>query len=749
MNGRILYGLMVPVLLIALLIPLAGMSSSTGNCVSSSPGVIDLRGCQNRDQGVWKLDGQWEFYWQELLVPGDFESPDGGSASAIRYMEVPSQWPMFVQREGVGRLGYATYRVRLLLPEKRHDYSLKVTNIRSSSRLFVDGKLLGSSGSPGNSAASTEAGNNPYQVSFSGDGGEAELVIQTANYTYWSSGISESIYLGDPVDINGLTKRNETYDIAIMSSMAIMALYFLGQGLQRNPNRAFLYLALLCAAGAVYLATHSEKLLYDYIPSLSYEWFTRIQGVSTVAGQLALAGYTYHLMPTRYSSFVFRYMAFFACLFSILCLAVDVRTYSLLVPLTLIHTITVSLSGLLAMIRTIIARMPGSAYLFLAMLSLVAFIVVLTANMGWEKPVYAHPPIAFPVFLLCLGLYLSAQANHAYWTIRKLSEELNQKDKDKDEFLHRTSHELRTPLQAIAHISRAMTDGFGGRLNDRHKEDAALIEQTANRLSILVNDIVDYERMKSGIIHLDLKTIQLARFIDVVLEVIQHLNLSGRVQLYNGVDPHLLATADENRLTQIMFSLVENALKHTEEGSVTISAEEISGRIFITVADTGDGISDEKMNMLFRDYEQLAPHQRTGTNGLGLPFSRLLVQLHGGELRVQSEPGSGSRFTFSISGSTANARSLESSVYPLGSAKEIAVSMEQVDFPSDETGGACQDHADDSAPSGRSYRILIIDDYVNARALMNVLAVEGYETVCARNGEEAMALLGDGGTFDL
>lgn len=153
-------------------------------------GIIDLSGCQVQESFITQLEGEWEIYWNQLLRPEELGA--GGQLPEPDFVPVPRQWLPGAKDMAAGNgKGYATYRLRLLLPEAGIQYGLKINNVRTASRLYVDNRLLGESGKPGSSGALTQPRNQPYEVYFIPERREVQLLIQAANFTYITGGISE------------------------------------------------------------------------------------------------------------------------------------------------------------------------------------------------------------------------------------------------------------------------------------------------------------------------------------------------------------------------------------------------------------------------------------------------------------------------------------------------------------------------------------------------------------------------------
>ncbi len=333
---------------------------------------------------------------------------------------------------------------------------------------------------------------------------------------------------------------------------------------------------------------------------------------------------------------------------------------------------------------------------------------------------------------------------------RTLAERLQQVDRMKDEFLANTSHELRTPLNGIIGIAESLIDGATGRLSEPTATNLFMIAASGRRLSHLVDDILDFSKLKNRQIELNRRAVGMREIVDVVLTLSQPLVSDRDLELKNQVAADLARVdGDENRLQQIMHNLVGNAIKFTTSGTITVSARQQDQRIVVGVADTGIGIPAEQLGKIFDSFEQVdgsSARQFAGT-GLGLTITRQLVELHGGEISVESKPGEGSTFSFSLPVFTGAATGEEVS--------PEATRVTQIRDLSGCAGGALRRGSDrtgdrtgdaepsqpgpDPAPSASAGRVLIVDDEaINLQVLSNILGLSGYESVQASDGHQAL-----------
>jgi signal transduction histidine kinase/class 3 adenylate cyclase len=340
------------------------------------------------------------------------------------------------------------------------------------------------------------------------------------------------------------------------------------------------------------------------------------------------------------------------------------------------------------------------------------------------------------------------------------AESLRRMDRLKDEFLANTSHELRTPLQGIIGLAESMLDGAAGRLSETVSHNLSMIVNSGQRLATLVNDILDFSKMRNHELKLRRRPVDLRVAVDVVLRLTAPLAQAKSLELVNAVDPATpTVLADEDRLQQILHNLVGNAVKFTERGSVQVRAVVEDGRVRVQVVDTGPGIAPEHHQRIFESFEQVeeSTTREHGGTGLGLAVSRKLVQLHGGEMQLQSTVGEGSTFSFTLEQAPATPLPQQLPA-PVAALREEAAT----DWPATPAeGGAVATVLIEAAvaPGAAAHghgagdqriRILVVDDEpVNQLVMQNHLTLENFEVLQADSGIQALELLERGEKVDL
>ncbi|WP_265263484.1 response regulator [Spirulina subsalsa] len=316
--------------------------------------------------------------------------------------------------------------------------------------------------------------------------------------------------------------------------------------------------------------------------------------------------------------------------------------------------------------------------------------------------------------------------------------DLERLDRLKDEFLANTSHELRTPLNGMIGIAESMLAGAAGPLSEQQQVNLSMVVSSGQRLADLVTDVLDLSKLKNNDIELERKPIDFRQITEVVLTLCKPLVGDKAIELYNDIDPDLpLVDGDEKRLQQIMYNLIGNGIKFTEQGSVRVSASLQDDWLEIRVKDTGMGIPPAKLEVIFHYFEQAdaSISREFGGAGLGLSITKQLVELHGGKIEVRSQQTQGSEFIFTLPVS----QQPWCDTPPI---QPITIPRSQAPIPTQRL----------ISPIiiSENFKILVVDDDpINLQVIINHLSLESYQIIPVRSGPEALTLLTEGLKPDL
>ncbi|NSW57633.1 MAG: HAMP domain-containing histidine kinase [Armatimonadetes bacterium] len=235
--------------------------------------------------------------------------------------------------------------------------------------------------------------------------------------------------------------------------------------------------------------------------------------------------------------------------------------------------------------------------------------------------------------------------------LERLTQALERESREKSLYLASLSHEMKAPLNAINGFAELLADTSYGSLDSEQQRFVSRIAEAGQHLLGLINDVIDIARIDAGRLQVDVQPVRINRAIEQVALISRGLAREYDVSLRFDPDPaDPLVLADDRRLKQVLFNLISNASKYSGAGSVVrVHSASENGHVRVSVTDQGVGIRPEDQKRVFEPFErtEAATRMADGT-GLGLPLSRRLVELQGGEMGVISKPGEGSTFWFTL-----------------------------------------------------------------------------------------------------
>ena len=235
--------------------------------------------------------------------------------------------------------------------------------------------------------------------------------------------------------------------------------------------------------------------------------------------------------------------------------------------------------------------------------------------------------------------------------LNELNKQLAARSERNTRILAGMSHEIRTPMHAIMAFAELMEQEILGPLTDKQRDAVGNVRQAGEHLMTLLNDVIDLHRAEVGKLELHLRPVPVEELIDAAYHIIHGLAWEKQINVRISIEPEdIIVNADERRVKQVLHNLLSNAINASPQGEeITIQARKTSQEAVISVIDHGPGIPAEYHEKIFEEFAQYNNGAQSGpSGGLGLPVSRNLVELHGGELTVISEVGKGSTFAFTL-----------------------------------------------------------------------------------------------------
>jgi signal transduction histidine kinase len=246
---------------------------------------------------------------------------------------------------------------------------------------------------------------------------------------------------------------------------------------------------------------------------------------------------------------------------------------------------------------------------------------------------------------------LAIQNARLFREIEAKGRELAEASKHKSQFLANMSHELRTPLNAILGYTELILDSIYGEMPEKARAVLERLQANGKHLLGLINDVLDLSKIEAGQLTLSLDDYSLSDVVHGVVSAVEPLAAEKRLAFKTEVAPNMpTGHGDGRRLSQVLLNLVGNAIKFTDKGEVAIRAEAANGAFTVAVCDTGPGIAPPDQAKIFEEFQQADSSitRKKGGTGLGLSIAKRIIEMHGGRIWVESEPGKGSSFYFTV-----------------------------------------------------------------------------------------------------
>jgi signal transduction histidine kinase len=246
---------------------------------------------------------------------------------------------------------------------------------------------------------------------------------------------------------------------------------------------------------------------------------------------------------------------------------------------------------------------------------------------------------------------LAIQNARLFHEIEEKGHQLEIASKHKSQFLANMSHELRTPLNAIMGYTELILDGIYGDVPGKIGDAVKRLDKNGRHLLGLINDVLDLSKIEAGPLPLALTNYSMSEAVQTAVTAVEPLASEKKLSLRVAVSPGLpWGKGDERRIIQVLLNLLGNAIKFTDVGEISVEATESDGVFLISVADTGPGIAEADQQKIFEEFHQAegSKTSKKGGTGLGLAIAKRIIELQGGRIWVESSPGKGATFRFTL-----------------------------------------------------------------------------------------------------
>jgi signal transduction histidine kinase len=683
-------------------------------------GQLDLAGWDFTRDGFVMLNGEWGFYNERLLDPQDV------AHTQPALLKVPGTWGL-QKPQGQSARGSATYHITVRLPEMKEKLALKVQNIWMAHRLFINGKLVKEMGMPAKQGYKPQ--NTPYLIEID-PMNKLDIVIQVSNYIYLDGGIIHPIQLGERTEMELRSQLALGMDVAAFFLFLLIGIFHLNMYQMQNRESTYLYSGLYLIITSFLFLTSGEKLLMRLFDALPFTTLYKVQDLLNFLSFLSLLFFIRSLesrvMTRRTAGLVMLPIL----LFLLYMIAVPYGTYIQWKNIAIMYIVAILVFCVLRLFYLLLQKKDRELPLneFIYVVCSIAFVFLMLFHSVLYYSGYLNSNFGSKIsmlgFLIVLNILLARRFTNKMNEIQTLSDQLSRSNAIKDEFLTRTSHELMTPLHGMMNISHDLLRERSHSLSQEQRDHIALIQDTASKLSILVNDLIDATKLHHRDLKLTLMSVDVYVVVQVVFQLLS-INLEHKgLRLINGIQPLTLVEADENRLRQILYNLINHAVKYTQQGDIIVWGCEEDAGIVLHISDPGLTIPLEQWELLFQDGYRGEAASATLEQGvdLGLYISRQLARMMNGEVWV--------------SDSTAEKGTILSVRLPQGmhafppSLTELPESNREPKQPKPE-------HSTTSVGK----KILLVDDEPTNIRVLSMMLEDQFELITACRADEALHII--------
>lgn len=613
-------------------------------------GVLSFDNRMLKDDEVVSLSGEWEFYWKQFLTHDDFIN---GLQQNCIFAQVPKVWNKYtINSKHLSGFGYGTYRLHVYA-DTDSELAIRMPTVSTAYNLYVDDTLLSSNGKISKDKNGFEPGYQPNVVTFKPKSKEFDIIVQVANYSYARGGMWYQLYFGTSKSILNFDQIIQIKDLMLIGSFLMFAVYHMLMFILRRNEKSNLILVFFSLCAAIRVMIYGDYSINYLFPQVGYYGIVKLDYITVALlpflGVLFVDNVFKGLNIIKFKKYVLKFSLFLAAL--ILVLPIPVFTH-----LTLLYQCSTFLIGFYAVsfiIKNFKHYEIEKTLFFLGLLIVIlsALYDTLFQDNIIKSDLGELSPIGIMIFLIIQSLILAIKNYKAYDELSSAKLKLEQLDVLKDEFLANTAHELRTPLNAIINICEGLYRDTEKRFSKYQRESLYIVINSGKRLSSIVNEILDYSKLKNSNIALNLEGMPTNKIVIRIVNELKRVNSNESVQLITDIPkdiPNILA--DKNRLIQIFYNLIGNAIKNTEKGYIKVKALSQGEFVKIIIVDTGKGISEDKLSVIFEPYFQVESNQYSNLNGtgLGLAITKKLVEAQGGQINMKSKEGEGTSVSFTI-----------------------------------------------------------------------------------------------------
>lgn len=658
-------------ILISILYPHISQGTPVRN-KESKKGYLDLRHWDFASDGPAHLDADWEFYWQQLLEPSDFENE---APEPDLFAKVPDKWSNYkIGGRSLPINGHATFRLRVLLANSGEKLQIKPLWPFLPTTCFVNGKQVGFNGKTGTAAAETEHGCRLHYGSFEATADTLDIIMQTANFEYEKGGLCFGVILDRDAHINKQAKKDSFFTLLFIGCSLFMSAYHFILFFLWKKDKAPLFLAFMLlgfATNYTLIDPFINELFSMELNLKNILYASIIPSIFLYAGFFSFVHCLYPQELKRKGLIILLIASTWNYLFIVISPAASQmdQYFRVIQILSLIYSLYTVILAAIRRRENAVVFLSGVAVLiiagvldimtqlniihldslllpgFMAFFFIQAFIVARRFSKAFLKNEKLNTRLSY------INKNLEEIVSQRTATINEQKEHLDILNKTKDRIFTIIGHDLRSPLNSLTGISSVVKMLISKGNTERLLKISEQIEHSTHQMNILLDNLLKWAFIQTKQINFNPQQTDLSHIIQSTVDLLSHTADKKSISLNAEIKKGIMLSIDPNLITTVIRNLTSNAIKFTPQGgSVTINCSESPNGVDITITDTGVGIEKSKQESLF----SLETGKSTnGTNnekgtGIGLMLCKEFIELHNGSIDFESNEGKGSTFIIKL-----------------------------------------------------------------------------------------------------
>ncbi len=654
-------------------------------------GILDLRNYEFNDQWYMKLDGEWEFYWESFIDPDSFTQ--GQPPDPTLFVNVPGYWKDYEHDTfDFGGEGYATYRLRLILPaDFSSEIGFDVPVFDASFNLFLENDLVWSNGKPGNSWGNSDPNYDPGRIQYNPGSDTLQVLIHVSNFQHRRGAFWRSIQIGHPDKLAKIEYRYRFISFLSLGFLLAFSLFFFFFFIFYKEDKIILFFSLVLA-GIFIRLLHTDLYPINHLIEIPWNCLIRMEYVGSFLAFGAGLWYLYLLFPTRYMLPISRINTVLVILSVLIVTFFDVKVFAYTMLYFQPAVLLLLIYYLIVSIRRVFSNKPDETIYLVAILVLMAAFIndlwIANSQTAISKDYAMHFAVMVFVFLHAAMIIrnwimaykergkLMREIEYINRNLESLIEdrtkELNMRNQEiqhkneniearntelkealdfKNKVFSIIAHDLKSPVASL--VQNSVLLDFDLEEDKRNQLFTSFRELSSSALN-LIDNLLYWGRSQGDQVNFNPESIDIRPLVEEVYA--QHKEMGGQksIILETAYEGGTTAFADKELIEIILRNLVSNAIKFTNEGGnvriIVTKDPENEHLLMLMVKDNGVGIPENRLKDLLGNKEMTstAGTAREKGTGLGLRLCYELVELHNGFLRIESEKDKGTTIKISL-----------------------------------------------------------------------------------------------------